>query len=91
MRCQRAQQRLMAYHDEELSQGASRRLEKHLESCAECSRLLDNLRTADHYISGSEGVNQMVGVPDMPLPDDSYWASFTHSVGSVISSAARNP
>lgn len=80
MRCQRAQQQLMAYHDEELSKGAGKRLEKHLKACTECSQLLENLRLADHHASSFEGVNQMVGVPDMPPPEDGYWKNFTARV-----------
>lgn len=80
MRCQRAQQRLMAYHDGELSPGARRRVEKHLESCDECSQLLERLRLADHHASSVAGVNDMVGVPGMPLPEDRYWESFTARV-----------
>ena len=66
----------MAYHDSELSAGARRRLEKHLGSCDDCRQLLDKLRLADHHASQSEGVNSVVGVPDMPPPDDRYWESF---------------
>jgi len=80
MRCQRAQQRLMAYHDSEISPGARRRLEKHLESCAECSQLLERLQLADHHASSAAGVNDMVGVPGMPPQDDRYWESFTARV-----------
>lgn len=80
MRCQRAQTKLMAYHDSELSAGAARRLEKHLESCEECRRLLEKLRLADYHASQSEGINPVVGVPDMPPPHDRYWESFTARV-----------
>ena len=80
MRCQRAQQRLMAYHDSELSPGARRRVEKHLETCGECSQLLERLRLADRHASHSKGVNDMVGVPEMPPPEDKYWEGFTARV-----------
>ncbi len=70
----------MAYHDGELSTGAGRRLVQHLESCTECSRLLDNLKVADIHASQSDGVNHVVGVQDMPPPEDSYWDSFTARV-----------
>jgi len=80
MRCQRAQQRLMAYHDGELSPGMARRVEKHLVSCPECSQLIEKLRRADDHVSRSDGVNRIVGVPDIPPPGDRYWDSFTARV-----------
>lgn len=80
MRCQRAQQRLMAYHDSELSTGAARRLEKHLESCEECTLLLEKLRAADRHATSAVGVEEMAGIPGMPPPDDRYWESFTARV-----------
>jgi len=80
MRCQRAQQRLMAYHDSELSPGAGRRVEKHIESCTECSQLLERLRLADHHASSAVDVNGIVGLPGMPPPEDKYWESFTARV-----------
>ena len=80
MRCQRAQQRLMAYHDSELSPGAGRRVEKHIESCTECSQLLERLRLADHHASSAVDVNGIVGLPGMPPPEDRYWESFTARV-----------
>ena len=70
----------MAYHDSELSPGAVRRVEKHIESCTECSQLLERLRLADHHASSAVDVNGMVGVPDMPQPEDRYWESFTARV-----------
>lgn len=93
MRCTRAQQRLMAYHDSELSTGAGRRLKKHLESCDDCRRLLENLDRADHHASQADGINPVVGVPDMPPPDDRYWESFTARVLDRVEeeAATRTP
>jgi hypothetical protein len=80
MRCQRAQQRLMAYHDGELSRGAARRVEKHLEICTECGPLLERLRLADHHAGSAVDPKGMAGVPGMVPPDDRYWESFTARV-----------
>ncbi|MDF1525113.1 MAG: zf-HC2 domain-containing protein [bacterium] len=80
MRCQRAQQRLMAYHDGDLSRGAARRVEKHLESCTECGPLLERLRLADHHAGSAVDPKGMAGVPGMVPPDDRYWESFTARV-----------
>ncbi len=80
MRCQRAQQRLMAYHDGELSRGAARRVEKHLELCTECGPLLERLRLADHHAGSAVDPKGMAGVPGMVPPDDRYWESFTARV-----------
>ena len=80
MKCQRAQQKLMAYHDSELSPGAGRRLEKHLDTCDECSRLLEKLRLADEHASSAVGVDDMTGLPGGPPPEDKYWESFTARV-----------
>ena len=80
MRCQRAQQRLMAYHDGELSRGAARRVEKHLEICTECGPLLERLRLADHHAGSAVDPNGMAGVPGTVPPDDKYWESFTARV-----------
>jgi len=80
MKCHRAQQRLMAYHDGELSPGMVRRLEKHLEACPDCSRLLEGLRRADDHVTGSKGFSSMIGVGDVPPPGDRYWNSFTARV-----------
>jgi hypothetical protein len=70
----------MAYHDSELSPGAVRRLEKHLDTCEECSRLLEKLRLADEHASSAVGVDEMGGLPGGPPPDDKYWESFTSRV-----------
>jgi hypothetical protein len=80
MRCQRAQQRLMAYHDGELSPGAARRVEKHLELCTECGPLLERLRLADHHAGSKVDLNGVAGVPGMVPPDERYWESFTARV-----------
>jgi hypothetical protein len=70
----------MAYHDSELSDRAKRRMEKHLESCEVCRGLLTDLRLADEHANMEAGVNEIVGVPEMPAPDDAYWESFTARV-----------
>ena len=93
MRCQRAQQRLMAYHDGELSPGARRRVEKHIESCNECGQLVKRLRRADHHAGSAADAKGLVGVPDMPPPDDRYWESFTARVLDLVEedAATRAP
>ncbi|MDT8394937.1 MAG: zf-HC2 domain-containing protein [bacterium] len=70
MRCARAQDRLMAYHDGELSAAGNRKMEKHLAACAGCARLLERLVRAD----------QAAGTAGVPGADDGYWESFTSRV-----------
>ncbi len=76
MRCSGAQKRLLAYHDGELSAGLSRRLERHLQSCEECSRILQRIRQADEAAGDSGLFKSLEGPPH----DDKYWGSFTARV-----------
>jgi hypothetical protein len=61
---------LMAYHDGELSASGSRKIEKHLSTCEECTQLYERFVRADQ-------ASATAGVPDMSGADDQYWESFT--------------
>ena len=73
MKCSRVQDRLMAYHDGELSVSRKRNMEKHLSECEECARMLEQLVKADRAVDKA-------GIPDIPGADDRYWESFTSRV-----------
>lgn len=64
MRCGRIRKRLMAYHDGELGGAWSRRIEKHILSCAVCEQALEGLEAVDQTIA-------------MPVPESEYWSGFT--------------
>ncbi len=67
MRCSRINKRIMAYHDGELTETWSRRVEKHILSCSLCEKALKDLEAAD----------QGIAVPD---PGNEYWNGFTARV-----------
>jgi len=67
MRCSRINKRIMAYHDGELTETWSKRVEKHILSCSLCEKALKGLETAD----------QGIAVPD---PGNEYWNDFTARV-----------
>ncbi len=73
MRCSRVQDRLMAYHDGELSASGNRKIEKHLSTCDECTQLLERFVQADQ-------ASATAGVPEVTGADDRYWESFTSRV-----------
>jgi len=70
MRCSRVQDRLMAYHDGELSASGNRKIEKHLSTCDECTQLLKRFVQADQ-------ASATAGVPEDTGADDRYWEGFT--------------
>lgn len=67
MRCSRINKRIMAYHDGELTETWSKRVEKHILSCSLCEKALKGLEAAD----------QGIAVPD---PGNEYWNGFTARV-----------
>ena len=71
--------KLMAYHDGELGVAVNRKIGKHLETCQECSDLLESLERGD-LAAGRAGV---------PEPGSEYWATFTERVMEKVGKEAR--
>jgi len=79
MRCTSVRRKLMVYHDGELGQVVSGRIERHLETCRTCSNLLDALERGDH-------ATEMARVPD---PGSAYWGTFTGRVMERVRKETR--
>jgi len=74
MRCKGVRKKLMAYHDEEVSQGVREKISRHLMTCPSCSRALDVLKEGD----------RAAGMGSVPDPGPEYWASFNQRVMKKI-------
>ncbi len=70
MRCLTVRRKLMAYHDGELGAAASGKIRRHLETCPDCSGLIQALERGDDAAG-------MAGFPD---PGTAYWETFTDRV-----------
>ncbi len=77
MRCATIGQKLMAYHDGELSASDRSLMEEHLLACTACRNALDALRLADSVA--------------LPEPGPDYWDEFTARVMGGIPRQAPAP
>jgi anti-sigma factor RsiW len=75
MNCSRVRKFLPLYAGADLSAGKSRRLEKHLEGCADCRRALEELRTA------LDGIRAVAGREALDWPE-AEWRSLMARVKS---------
>ena len=75
MNCSRVRKFLPLYAGADLSAGKSRRLEKHLEGCADCRRVLEELRTA------LDGIRAVAGREALDWPE-AEWRSLMARVKS---------
>jgi anti-sigma factor RsiW len=78
MDCGKAQERISAYHDGELSAADRARVEAHLRSCPECAALLDSIERID-------------AAAEVPDPGQEYWERFNRRVEERIAGETSRP